>query len=100
MKIVKLLPWHEAEDKMLGFTFDQAYEDVLVEYIKEHNIRRGGDWHQDNVPLFDDGNTIAYSMRAWGGLLADIWSEVDGKDYNYMDFYMDSVLGCEANPPI
>lgn len=65
--------------------------EALRESIIENNIRTGGDDHQqsDNgVPLFSDGTVATYSYRAWGDLMAAVWSEVEDKDYNYMDFYM------------
>jgi hypothetical protein len=63
---------------------------VLRKAIIEHGIRRGGDWHQEEgVPLFSDGTVAQFSYRAWGDLLAAIWSEEDGEEYTYMDFYMD-----------
>ena len=57
--------------------------------VTRDGIREGGDWHQDcGVPLFDDGTVATYSYRAWGDLLAAIWSEHDGVSYSYMNFYM------------
>lgn len=58
---------------------------------RELGIREGGDWHQSDAcgcPVFSDGTTALFSYRAWGDIMAAIWSEHDGKDYGYMDFYM------------
>jgi hypothetical protein len=44
--------------------------------------------HQQGTPLFDDGTVGKFSWRAWGDLMAAIWSTEEGIDYNYMDFYM------------
>jgi hypothetical protein len=69
--------------------------EALRSYIVKHRIRRGGDWHQHSkkgVPLFSDGSVACYSYRAWGDLMAAIWSEHDNRDYCYMDFYMDCLL--------
>ena len=68
-------------------------------------VRRGGDWHQDakdGVPVFDDGAVGRFTWRAWGHLLAAIWSAEDRCTYTYMDFYMDSCVtdaGMELSPP-
>ena len=66
-----------------------------AEAIRESVLQRGslltGSEHQrsaNGVPLFDDGKVGSFSYRAWGDIMAAIWSEAENKDYNYMDFYM------------
>ena len=69
--------------------------EALREAILARGLRRGGDWHQwaaDGVPVFDDGALATFSYRAWGDLMAAVWSEHDGRGYGYMDFYMDSCV--------
>jgi hypothetical protein len=60
--------------------------------ITENNIRCTGDRHQSDLvescPVFEDGTCATYSYRAWGDLMAAVWSEYENKDYSYMDFYM------------
>ena len=41
------------------------------------------------VPVFSDGTCLRFSMRAWGQFMANIYSDVDGINYDYMFFYMD-----------
>jgi hypothetical protein len=68
------------------------YYQALREAIVARGLRRGGDWHQsapDGVPVFDDGAVGTFSYRAWGDLMAAVWSGEDGRGYGYMDFYMD-----------
>lgn len=63
------------------------YLEALREAIVEGNIRRGGFWHQEQgVPVFEDGTIGGFSMRAWGDLMAAVWSEEEDKDYCYADF--------------
>jgi hypothetical protein len=65
-------------------------ESFRVDVVK-CNIRHGADWHQHGpagVPLFADGTIATFSYRAWGDILAAIWSTADDKNYSYMDFYM------------
>ena len=67
------------------------YAEALREACVKHNIRITGYQHQndaDGVPVFSDGKIGSFSFRAWGDLMAAIWSEAENKDYNYMDFYM------------
>ena len=73
----------------------RGHFEALRQAILARGLRRGGDWHQhavDGVPVFDDGTLATFSFRAWGDLMAAVWSEVDGRGYGYMDFYMDSCV--------
>lgn len=114
MKVVKWIAWDDAEpvmdvavDLMGGFfsngmrwadyiqqvqhsVKELAYLEALREAVQERNCRYTGQDHQgaqDGVPQFEDGTVAMFSFRAWGDLLAAIWSTAENKDYNYMDFY-------------
>lgn len=64
-----------------------VYFEALREKIITDNIRNGGFWHQaEGCPIFSDGKTATFSFRAWGDLMAAIWSEQDQKDYSYINF--------------
>lgn len=68
------------------------YFEALRQAVLARGLRRGGDWHQgsgDGVPVFDDGAVATFTFRAWGDLMAAIWAEHDGRDYSYIDFYME-----------
>jgi hypothetical protein len=70
---------------------DRPFLEAIRESIIEHGYRHTGEHHQygDNgTPLFENGTVANFSYRGWGDLMAAIWSEVEDKDYNYMDFYM------------
>ncbi len=81
------------------------YHDALRRAVLARKLRRGGDWHQsakDGVPVFDDGAVGTFTFRAWGSLMAAIWSAEDGRVYDYMDFYMDVCVeraGMRLSPP-
>ena len=63
----------------------------LYRSIVANKIRCTGEEHQNgalSVPLWDNGKVDTYSMRSWSDLMAAVWSNEDGKDYGYMDFYM------------
>lgn len=81
------------EDYIETFT-DKAkiYVEALRYEIVNKNLKFTGRDHQssnhENAPLFEDDTTATYSMRAWGDLMAAIWSQQEDKDYCYMDFYM------------
>lgn len=68
----------------------KPYYEAIRQDVIEKGIRFNGAGHQysDNgVPLFEDNTVGTFSYRAWGDLMAAIWSEHENKDYNYMDFY-------------
>jgi hypothetical protein len=70
------------------------YAEALRDAIVAGRIWECGDWHQADVlsdgrgvPLFEDGTVATFSFRAWGDLMAAVWSEQLGRQYCYMDFY-------------
>jgi hypothetical protein len=66
------------------------YAEAIKESVIENNIRYTGIEHQnvgDGVPIFDDNTIGSFTFRAWGDIMAAIWSDIDNKDYNYMDYY-------------
>ena len=67
------------------------YLEAVRESVLEKSLRLTGQDHQqsdEGEPKFSDGKVLSLSYRAWGDLMAAIWSEKENKDYNYMDFYM------------
>lgn len=68
------------------------YAEALRAEILRRELRECGDWAQqtegDGIPVFSDGSIATYSFRAWGDLLAAVWSEHEQRDYCYMNFYM------------
>jgi hypothetical protein len=79
----------------------EHYEALRTEILRRR-LRVGGDWHQESeqgVPVFSDGGVATFTMRAWGDLLAAVWSTEDDKDYSYMDFYISGLGSAEDSPP-
>lgn len=68
---------------------DKIYIEALRKEIVKNNLKFTGHVHQNGlgVPLFEDNTVALYSYRAWGDLMAAIWSEEENKDYCYMEFY-------------
>jgi hypothetical protein len=70
---------------------DRPYAEGLRTSILWNYIRHGGDWHQhslEGTPVFSDETVGLFSYRAWGDLVAAVWSEEENRDYTYIDFYM------------
>lgn len=66
------------------------YLEAIRKDVVERKVRYNGRDHQnedDGVPMFSDGSVGTFSYRAWGDLMAAIWSTEENKDYCYMDFY-------------
>jgi len=77
----------EALDRTLNYPVEEYAEAIRTRVVAD-GIRASGNWHQEEGhPLFSDGTVGVFSCRAWGDLLAAIWSEEEDKDYHYMNFY-------------
>lgn len=67
--------------------------EALRAEILRRRLWESGEWHQDEeaegVPVLSDGYYFAASMRAWGDLMAAVWSEEHGRDWCYVDFAWD-----------
>lgn len=64
---------------------------LIQKEIIENNYIFAGEDHQQRmtgVPVFSDGTCFRASMRAWGNIMASIYSGPNGKELTYMDFYM------------
>jgi hypothetical protein len=74
--------------------FDKEYHkylEAIRRNVLENDLKLSGHDHQwsgAGIPLFSDKTVGRFSMRAWGDLMAAIWSEKEDRDYNYMNFYM------------
>jgi len=66
------------------------YLEAVRKDVLEKKLRITGELHQQDggTPLFSDGKILCLSWRAWGDLMAAIWTEEDKKPYSYMHFYM------------
>lgn len=72
-----------------SFCGGSPHIEAFREYIICNDIKHDGDWHQNGdagAPLFSDGSAGTFSMRAWGDLMAAVWSEHEDRDYCYVDF--------------
>ena len=61
-----------------------------MEYMKAHNLRFTGEYHQygkRGAPYFDTGQKLCLSMRTWGALMAEALylpkDEKEGQDMSY-----------------
>jgi len=82
-------PDHTWEDYLNELPDDaKPYAIALKEYIVENGIKHCAPWHQSiGVPLFEDNTYSTFSYRAWGDLMAAIYTTPE-KPLTYMEFYM------------
>jgi len=81
---------HSYQDYLANFAPEAApYIEALAKEIIEKNLRITGEHHQHGggIPLFNDGTFALFSFRAWGDLMAAIYTKKTGKQYSYLDFY-------------
>ena len=66
------------------------YLEAVRRDVVKNGYRFTGEQHQTQsaIPKFSDGTYMSLTWRAWGDLMAAIWSEEENVDYNYMNFYM------------
>jgi hypothetical protein len=86
----KGMRWPDYLEQIKEYNVDPAYFERIREAVLATGLRQTGDFHQNSeegCPVFDDGTSGTFSMRAWGDLMAAIWSTAEDKDYEYMDFY-------------
>jgi|GEM_PF-3621061 len=65
------------------------YANAIRESVIKNNIRYKGSEHiySDNgIPVFDNNTIGVFSFHAWGDIMAAIWSDIDNRDYTYIDF--------------
>jgi hypothetical protein len=66
--------------------FDECWT-LVKRYCMENNVRLTGIEYQDKyLPIIDNKYVFLISLRTWGSLMAEIWSEVDGVEYSYADW--------------
>ncbi len=63
---------------------------AIIENIRKHGYRFGGDAHERYCPILNDGTKVEFSWRDWGEVMARAWG-VEGK-MGYMKFYMDELI--------
>src|SRR5882672_12317810 len=67
----------------------EMFESLRQEIVKNH-IKITGEVMQYRgcyIAEFNNGTLISFTWRAWGDLMAAVWSEHENKDYSYMSFY-------------
>lgn len=91
VEVVEWVSFAEAERRGLpDCAQTAAYRDAIARVVTTEGLRSPGDIHQrSRTPVFSDGTVWSDTFRGWGALMAEIWSKADGKEYHYMDSYME-----------
>lgn len=92
---LRIIGWEDfdCEYPTRKFKGDELNEvlNLIRREIAENGYVFSGEEHQcglTGVPVFSDGTCFRASMRAWGQVMASIYSGADGEELTYMDFYM------------
>jgi len=63
------------------------YAEALRKEILKIKLQCEGPDHQNcRIPVFSDGTYALFSFRAWGDLMAAVWSEYENTDYSYLEW--------------
>ena len=73
--------------RTLNYTLAEYAEAIRRAVLKDKLRWTGREHQQFGTPRFSDGTVGSFTFRAWGDIMAAIWSEEEDKDYNYMNFY-------------
>lgn len=97
MEELRIVGWTNFECEYPSRNVDGPEVSKIVQLIGDEVVDKGycfsGQEHQNaltGVPVFSDGTCLRASMRAWGQIMAAIYSSVEGLNLSYMDFYIDS----------
>lgn len=97
MNELKIVGWTNFECEYPSKNVYGSQLTEIVQLIGNEVVKYGysfsGQEHQNamtGVPVFSDGTCFRASMRAWGQIMAAIYSAIDNVSLSYMDFYMDS----------
>lgn len=67
----------------------QCYKIIIAHCIKNKiyvsdGLHQNGDF---GVPIVDGKYRFECTLRYWSGIMAEVWSIINQKDYSYRDFY-------------
>lgn len=103
MDELKVIGWDCFECEYPCKAMDNKELSRAISVLKEEIINKGycfsGNDHQyssTGVPIFSDGTCLKMSMRAWGALMAMVYSDIEGINLSYIDFYMDTFRNKKA----
>ena len=95
MEELRIVGWTDFEDEYPTRQYSNEELGYVVSLIKaeivKNKYRFSGEEHQNSmtgVPVFSDGTCFRASMRCWAQIMAVAYSQLEGKEYSYMDFYM------------
>ena len=97
MEELKIVGWTDFDSeyptKVMNGDEMSAVLELLRKEILEKKYCFSGTTHQyssTGVPVFSDGTCLRCSMRAWGLIMAQVYSDVHGINLSYLDFYTDT----------
>ncbi len=92
LHVVKWVPWRFNLDG--NSCCNDYHENVLIEHIRENNIKFGGFYHQDGalgMPVFSDGSEMDKSYRGWGDIMAKAWED-EYDEWSYCKYAWEGII--------
>ena len=90
-KYNKIPDWIDEEKVKEYEKINEECTNVLVDYCVKNHIFISDDEHQNEdwgCPVFDNKWKLTFTLRAWSGIMAEVWNRILGIDtLNYLDFY-------------
>jgi len=76
MKLIGFTNWHdERYEAIEDFTEEDLACDIVVQHMKENNLKFSGNYHQRGefgTPYFDTNKKLCLSLRCWGALMTQV----------------------------
>lgn len=93
----KIIGWSYIGDPLLKYNrnISDHIEDIVQREVMEKGYMFGGDAHEDNCPVFNDGSYICYSWRGWEGMMSRAFRKYGAKNadgYYYNHCYMNEMI--------
>lgn len=89
-EIADVIDFHN-DRKNFDEVFLKVYESV-IDFCVKNKIYVSDSEHQAGdygVPIVNNLYKFEFSLRTWAGLMAEVWTKINNKDYSYLDFYCD-----------
>jgi len=87
MELVGFTNWHdEMYQRIEDSTESDLAERIVIEYMKQHNLRFTGTYHQCGefgAPYFETNQKLCMSMRSWGDLMVRVLDIEDKRGMEY-----------------
>ena len=97
MEELEIVGWTDFDSEYPTKVMNGDEMSAVLDLVRKEILKKkycfSGTIHQyssTGVPVFSDGTCLRCSMRAWGLIMAQVYSDVHGINLSYLDFYTDT----------